>query len=549
MSDVSNDTVVAYTAIVVTGGSAYSNGDTVALSGGSGTAPTYSVTASGGVVTQLVLNTPGNLTSFPTNPASFSGGSGTGLTANVYIASSSRSLAARSSDDTNVKDFGAALNGITPDDVAFQTARNAVHNYGTIKVPNGSLYIASTWPTPPSGTVALWKMTGNYSNYSFSGTDIFESFDGSKWFFRTGTVGNDPPVVRIDDNITTSAGSTGTVVPTLKLNTNIPANSYNNYYWGLSSVLNSSATGPGQHVAVAGYANKLANGSELWGANFLVSDQTGNGSTSSGAIVGVEIDLSGNGTDTGGAGNTFIPANQGIRIGLQLATSQYNSSGSAASFGYGILIGTGLNTSFQRGICLAGDYSLAAITTEYAVISGNNVAYKMAAGQNIAFDGNDLYTMTYNSSSSSWQLIGNGITVHSFNSTGGYSTPGGLAGVSVRATPATSGIGFAVLGTTGSVGFDTESATLAGPAFRMASGQYFALESTGTLTLGSDSSSNVNIKTGTNTNLQIANNGNITMRSGATLQIGSAYISGAPTVTGYIQITDSSGIVRHLACS
>ena len=72
-------------------GTGYVTGDTVTLSGGTGTKPTYTVTASSGVVTALTLVTAGSMTALPTMPASFTGGSGSGLTATVGFAISSMS--------------------------------------------------------------------------------------------------------------------------------------------------------------------------------------------------------------------------------------------------------------------------------------------------------------------------------------------------------------------------------------------------------------------------------------------------------------------------
>lgn len=43
--------------------------------------------------------------------------------------------------------------------------------------------------------------------------------------------------------------------------------------------------------------------------------------------------------------------------------------------------------------------------------------------------------------------------------------------------------------------------------------------------------------------------GNMTLPSGAVLQIGSIYTAGAPAATGYINITDASGVVRKVLCA
>ena len=71
-------------AAVINGGTGYTDGATVTLSGATGTAATFTVSASGGVVTSLVVASGGNMSARPTNPASFTGGGGSGLTAFVH---------------------------------------------------------------------------------------------------------------------------------------------------------------------------------------------------------------------------------------------------------------------------------------------------------------------------------------------------------------------------------------------------------------------------------------------------------------------------------
>lgn len=75
----------AQSAAIAAGGTGYTLGDTLTLSGGTfGSAATFTVTGvSGGVVTSVSVLYPGDYTTTPGNPASTTGGTGTGCTLNV----------------------------------------------------------------------------------------------------------------------------------------------------------------------------------------------------------------------------------------------------------------------------------------------------------------------------------------------------------------------------------------------------------------------------------------------------------------------------------
>lgn len=76
----------AYKATVASQGSGgYTNGDTVTATGLSGsTEPQFTLTVSGGNVTAVAVADTGDLTAFPTTPVSVTGGSGSGLTLNLF---------------------------------------------------------------------------------------------------------------------------------------------------------------------------------------------------------------------------------------------------------------------------------------------------------------------------------------------------------------------------------------------------------------------------------------------------------------------------------
>lgn len=65
---------------IVSGGTGYTNGSTVTMVGGTGTALQATVTSVGGVVTSLAITIFGTYTALPPQPATFTGGAGSGLT-------------------------------------------------------------------------------------------------------------------------------------------------------------------------------------------------------------------------------------------------------------------------------------------------------------------------------------------------------------------------------------------------------------------------------------------------------------------------------------
>ncbi|MCC6425651.1 MAG: hypothetical protein IT435_02400 [Phycisphaerales bacterium] len=85
-----NVTSAAQSATVAAGGTGYTVGDTLTVSGGTNTlAAQFKVaTAPGGVVGTVTLYEPGNYTAAPSNPASTTGGTGTGCTLNLTFGGS-----------------------------------------------------------------------------------------------------------------------------------------------------------------------------------------------------------------------------------------------------------------------------------------------------------------------------------------------------------------------------------------------------------------------------------------------------------------------------
>jgi hypothetical protein len=316
-----------------------------------------------------------------------------------------RTLADRGTDHPNVKDFGAALDGMTNDYPAFNAARGAAATNGEIDVPTGG-FVVDTVPTAGPSTPVLWRLSGN--TYGMGGppvnglgTDEVETFlgnGGGKFFTRTSSTSSSGPLVRIDDAIT-HAGGSGTL-SSLLVNTIItsPSSGLGSDPWGITSnlVTNGSTNGPSsaEAVAVAGYSTRTgtAGMGEIWGGNFSSTDQSGKDSTNSGSMVGVETDLSASDADD---------YSNGVRVGQDVELSNYQQSGTA-SFGYGVRVVANTGTFVERSFSVIGDF-VDGFACDLGSQQSGGACLKMAAGQQIDFTADSKHSLAYESDGLSYK--------------------------------------------------------------------------------------------------------------------------------------------------
>lgn len=295
--------------------------------------------------------------------------------------------------NVKAKPYGALMNGVADDATAYNAARTAAGNNGTVVVPPGGVNFTTT-PTGGSTSPILWQLAGNSFGTGTTpvngiGTDTIETtLTGSKFFTRTATIPDAGPVVRIDSSSTNTGGAAGTQ-STLVVNTFAANVNTNNFIWGITNVLHSQSTGISQNVALVSYGYKDANGAPVWGANIAAADTTGNGSSTSGALIGNEQGMTANGTDTGGAANDLIPAGAGIRVNLDAVHARVNPAGADAVFGWGVRVGgesTGVSMNYPYSIVNL-TVNRAGFTTDMARFAVGADAFRMASNQTIGFDG------------------------------------------------------------------------------------------------------------------------------------------------------------------
>jgi hypothetical protein len=341
----------------------------------------------------------------------------------------SRSAQDRAHDWINVTDFGAVLNGTTNDTAAWAAARAAAADYGTIVVPRGRQFV-NTAPTGGPTTPVLWRYDGNYVGSSGTtpvvgmGTDIVESFVGSKYFARSNTAtGFLAPVVRIDSTVNHTGGVAHNTVTALRINAT-PTSSALEDTLGVAAVITSTKPSGGNLVAVTGYSVVSPTGRNhaSFGGNISATDNTGLKSSLSGiSSIGVEFDVLANDDDDGGAGSADVPGNQGVRVVVDVVGAKAVAGGTNAVIGWGVRVGPSADlpgTSFRRNYAAYGPFLKAAFSTEFAVQQAGGHAIWLADGHHIAFDTAGTRTLSYDNASGKLVFAVSGVAKWSVDASG-----------------------------------------------------------------------------------------------------------------------------------
>lgn len=203
----------------------------------------------------------------------------------------SRTLSQRFADTVNVKDFGAAGDGIQDDTAAFQAAYNAANAAATILIPYGQYKITSPlssakfvrWlsfgATNPGGTVPL----------SLPG--VVETQFGTRSLNRkTLTTATEGAVLELQRVGSHTGGTNGYVTTAFSAYTSALAGSKNFEWTSLSIIDNYSTLADGsENVAIYGQALKRASG-KSWAGCLEIQDQYADGTTNAvGDCIGLEI--------------------------------------------------------------------------------------------------------------------------------------------------------------------------------------------------------------------------------------------------------------------
>jgi hypothetical protein len=319
----------------------------------------------------------------------------------------------------NVRDFGAQMSGAQNDSPAFDAARASAQNTGgIIEIPAGRLSLWTGWPTSGANGV-LWK-NGSTDQLQFFGStdDIIEGFvAGSKFFGMGQTRPGSPPVLRIDQRITHSHDTTGTVnqetvLPAFRVNQTTEAVRLDDFPWVLSVTSRTKSYGKGQAVGIGSQMirelGSLNDGqgprNQMWGAYIEVGDETQRPANESGSLVGLEMGI----FATGGTPDNNTGGRFGIDIGIGRHSA--NGSGEANRVNRGINFGSAdgqydrpgggkwtkaEHSYFGRVISVAANWDVAAFDTTDALALGGAPAIKLAEGHKVAFEASGSWTARY----------------------------------------------------------------------------------------------------------------------------------------------------------
>lgn len=237
-----------------------------------------------------------------------------------------RSQSDRAHDYLNVKDFGAALDGVTNDAAALQATRAVAHNDQTIIMGAGQLLKTFNPSSGPS--TVLWKLDGTKfpggvaTVFGIGANDTVETvLGGGKFIARNNTSAlATGPVLRLDMTNNYAGGGGGNVFSNLKVNTT-STNAAIGFSWGVNSALtsNSIAGTNSQDVSVA--ASIFRGGAAAtWQFFGQTVDSTGLSPNSSSAIVGTEQNIICNGVENV---NTNWSPGTGGRVGIHFSVGAY----------------------------------------------------------------------------------------------------------------------------------------------------------------------------------------------------------------------------------
>lgn len=216
------------------------------------------------------------------------------------------------------------------------------------------------------------------------------------------------------------------------------------FEWALLGIMNNRApiSQASENVAIYGQGNKYSSGN-TWAACFEAKDHTGLANPT-GGLVGIEIDVCGNGTDNNGYQNA------GNRVALDIIGWRTNPAGAQAHIGHAIRICPQAfdpaNAYFRRGISFYGSYGMGLDFTkvtaiDYALLLGNahKVAWGDTGARSIRVE-SGLFTYRANAAdvmqvndSGDMTLLGR-LTAKDISLTQGLSSGGAITAVSISTT-------------------------------------------------------------------------------------------------------------------
>lgn len=318
------------------------------------------------------------------------------------------------SEDINVMRLGAVGNGVANDLPAFVAAYSAAEAGARIKVPSGTYAGVSGALT---GTkFVIWETEGQpVGGGIWSLPGLIEQGFTSRKITAIAQTAPDGDLKTTFNRVANHVGGTpGFVCTNVSLSTTVGA-ANTNFEWGFLTVLDNNAA-TGENCALYAQGNKLAGG-PTWAGVFEAADKTNAANPTSG-LLGLEIDVFANGTDTNNNRiGIDLVAGQANRGGSNVACEAYaavrvnrrNLAGDVGDFNFGMVV----NSAKVAGVALRETGRMGIDTSEATFNDGTvpNMAIRLAAGQRINFNSSDARTLRYEPASTALRYASAGATL------------------------------------------------------------------------------------------------------------------------------------------
>lgn len=245
----------------------------------------------------------------------------------------------------------------------------------------------------PAGSTAGQAIVSNGPGAAPGWGSSFGAISASAGTFTANPVtATDVGNYRFFRNATHTGGAPGFTNSTIRIDHTVGAN-VTDFEWGFTSVMNNSATA-GENVAIYGQGNRqtITTG-PTWGGVMEAQEKVAINDPTTG-LVGLEVDNRSNGTD----------ANHN-RIGIDVVGARYDTAGAPTAIWAGVRVqagGDAANVAFGNGFLFQANGTTAFATggttavgfdTSAGTIS--QAAFKMAAGQALAFDAGATKQLAY----------------------------------------------------------------------------------------------------------------------------------------------------------
>lgn len=288
----------------------------------------------------------------------------------------------------NVKSppFNAIGDGVTSDATAFQSAYDAAATNSVIDIPAGNYSgVSVTTASKP----VFWESEGlnaaGSSPLSLPYTSLHRY--GRRYYLnQTNNDGTEYSAFQIQRTASYTGGTPGYVNSALVVKTTV-SSGVANFEWAVLGIVENSATG-GENVAIYGQGKRMTSSTgATWAGVLEVRDESGAADPTTG-LIGLEIDVFANGTDTSGNRN---------RIGLDIVVGKSDTGGTKCYIGHGIRI-----SPFGLDAAVAEVYKAVNIDIDatFGIFSNNTIAVgidfsgatistaalRIARGQKIAWE-------------------------------------------------------------------------------------------------------------------------------------------------------------------